>query len=262
MPLEHQRFFVAEEKFRGAIKTNGIFYVEGFDLAKFFEVGSEIAFRIFGQVNDNIAALLPEGCPGFAILGEPFAEIAFYFVMQRNHDSPPLCCIFDRNDFAATHRLHIRSTPFAKCRNFENFLFGINLDFFGFANLPAPSSANLYGGVCCDLFANRFESHPFHFVTSCFFVAGSFPLTFLYIEFSLLPVNRLNKLFSRIFKKLRFSHVLAILLNKFYNEKDKKKSPEIGKKEKIGTDSGAVLHQIGKNAGRKSELRRCKTKRF
>ena len=81
MPLEYQRLFVAEEKFRGAIKADGIFYIEGFDLAKFFEVGREIALRFFGQVNDNIAALLPEGCPGFAVIGEPFTEIALNFGM-------------------------------------------------------------------------------------------------------------------------------------------------------------------------------------
>jgi hypothetical protein len=89
MTLEHQGLFVAEEKFRGAGKANRVLNVEGFGLAKFIKVGGEITFRIFGQVNDNIAALLPEGCPGFAVLGELFAEIAFDSVVQRNHDPPP-----------------------------------------------------------------------------------------------------------------------------------------------------------------------------
>ena len=46
MPLEYQGFRIAEEKFRGAGKANRVFYVEGFGLAKFFEVGGEM-FMLF-----------------------------------------------------------------------------------------------------------------------------------------------------------------------------------------------------------------------
>ena len=153
MTLEHQGFCIAEEKFRGAIKANRILNVEGFGLAKFFEVGGKITFYIVGKGNDRISALLPEGCPGFAVLGEPFAEIAFDSVVQRNHvfillllkicagssvARSPLRWIFSQLSALITHLTHIvhegysdtRACPMAPILDIACFLLFVFYEIF------------------------------------------------------------------------------------------------------------------------------------
>lgn len=75
-------------------------------------------------------------------------------------------------------------------------------------------------------------------------MSGSFPLTFLYIEFYFGPVNRLNKLFSRIFRKCLFLLKFPYLVKQILQKKHKKKTTESGPKA-TEAESVAVVRRIG-----------------